>query len=89
MSRTRIGSARGPAFFHDITLGNNALDSTLGFSAKPGYDLATGWGTPNVARIVEALASEGSDRNIEFNDPGQAAGSTTGKASHTGATMTP
>ena len=34
--------------FHDITVGNNALDSPVGFSAGPGYDLATGLGTPDV-----------------------------------------
>jgi subtilase family serine protease len=89
LAERQYRSGHGPVFFHDITLGNNALDSTIGFSAKPGYDLTTGWGTPNVAEIVEALASEGSDRNPESNDPGQAGGSTTGQASHTAGTMAP
>jgi len=44
--------------FHDITLGNNRLSGTpLGFSAAIGYDLASGWGTPNVANLVPDLAS--------------------------------
>ncbi len=39
--------------FHDITKGNNQLVGTpLGFTAGPGYDDASGWGTPDVARLV-------------------------------------
>ncbi|MDE1853441.1 MAG: S53 family peptidase [Thaumarchaeota archaeon] len=44
--------------FHDITTGNNTLvGSTVGFSAGPGYDLGSGWGTPNVANLVSSLSS--------------------------------
>ncbi len=44
--------------FHDITVGNNRLFGTpVGFSAKAGYDLASGWGTPNVANLVADLVS--------------------------------
>jgi subtilase family serine protease len=35
--------------FHDITSGSN------GFSATTGYDLATGWGSPNGAALINAL----------------------------------
>jgi subtilase family serine protease len=38
------------ADFHDITGGNN------GFSATTGYDLATGWGSPNGSGLITALA---------------------------------
>jgi subtilase family serine protease len=47
--------------FHDITTGNNALDLTalafpaaseFGFAAAPGYDLATGLGSPNVSNLL-------------------------------------
>jgi subtilase family serine protease len=45
--------------FHDITSGNNALVGTgIGFAAAPGFDLATGWGTPNVANLVADLAAQ-------------------------------
>jgi subtilase family serine protease len=48
--------ARSTAYhldFHDITKGNNQLAGTpLGFTASPGYDDASGWGTPDVARLV-------------------------------------
>jgi subtilase family serine protease len=44
--------------FHDITAGNNQLGGTpVGYSAGTGYDLATGWGTPDVANLVAALAT--------------------------------
>jgi subtilase family serine protease len=36
--------------FHDITGGSN------GYSATVGYDLATGWGSPNGANLINALA---------------------------------
>ena len=36
--------------FHDITSGSN------GYSATTGYDLATGWGSPNGANLLMALA---------------------------------
>jgi xanthomonalisin len=36
--------------FHDITSGNN------GFPAKKGYDLDSGWGSPNGATLIDTLA---------------------------------
>jgi subtilase family serine protease len=36
--------------FHDITSGSN------GYSATVGYDLATGWGSPNGSALINALA---------------------------------
>lgn len=36
--------------FHDITSGSN------GYSATAGYDLATGWGSPNGSGLINALA---------------------------------
>jgi subtilase family serine protease len=43
--------------FHDITVGNNTVaGSTVGFNAGPGWDDASGWGTPNVANLVPLLA---------------------------------
>jgi Pro-kumamolisin, activation domain/Viral BACON domain len=43
--------------FHDITTGNN-FNSTVGsrWSAVPGYDLCTGWGTPNGQNLINTLA---------------------------------
>ncbi len=43
--------------FHDITTGNNTnLVNTNLFYAFPGYDLCTGWGSPNGTNIVNLLA---------------------------------
>ena len=45
------------ACFHDITTGNNTNASTsTKFFAVPGYDLCTGWGTPNGPNLIAALA---------------------------------
>jgi kumamolisin len=38
--------------FHDITSGNNGS-----YSAGPGWDACTGWGSPNGAAILKALAA--------------------------------
>jgi len=39
-----------PTDFHDIASGSN------GYSATTGYDLATGWGSPNGANLINALS---------------------------------
>jgi subtilase family serine protease len=44
--------------FHDITIGNN-IESVGGYYTAPGYDLVTGWGTPQVNSIVPALVAAG------------------------------
>jgi hypothetical protein len=53
------GSSYGDAF-HDIMSGNNdALDNCCGwpyYNAVPGYDLVTGWGSPNGQSLIDALA---------------------------------
>jgi hypothetical protein len=42
--------------FHDTTDGNNTNDySSNQFFATPGYDLCTGWGTPNGTNLINAL----------------------------------
>lgn len=47
-----------PADFHDITTGNNfSSDSPNEFAATSGYDLCTGWGTPNGMNLITALAT--------------------------------
>lgn len=77
----RIAQARrGRNDFHDITDGNNRLDSDLGFKAGHGYDLATGLGSPDVANLIADLAgaSAGSpsydDPDLSVGDQGHNAG---------------
>lgn len=50
--------ARYSADFHDITVGNDQLVGTsVGFTAKVGYDLASGIGTPVVSQLIVDLAA--------------------------------
>jgi kumamolisin len=51
----RLASANPPyPPLHDVTLGTN-----LAYSAGPGYDMATGLGTPDAWNLARDLASEG------------------------------
>jgi len=48
--------------FHDITTGNNELTmpypaGTAGYQATPGWDPATGWGSPDAQVLVPLLAA--------------------------------
>jgi subtilase family serine protease len=43
----------------DVTSGNNSFGVVTGFTASPGYDLASGWGTIDAAKLVPALAKIG------------------------------
>ena len=47
-----LGSGYAAAF-HDITSGNN------GFPAEAGYDLDSGWGSPNGSGLINALVGSG------------------------------
>jgi pseudomonalisin len=42
----------GAAVFHDITKGNNSVPGVTGFTAGPGYDLATGLGSVDASQLV-------------------------------------
>lgn len=48
-------SAKYATDFHDVTVGNNALNGP-GFSAGTGYDIPTGLGSPNAANLINDLA---------------------------------
>jgi hypothetical protein len=52
---------KGPFYtadFHDITSGNDfSAISPTNYPAVPGYDLCTGWGTPNGQNLINALVS--------------------------------
>jgi len=49
---SRQDSAGGAAVFHDITNGNNSVPGQSGYSATPGYDLATGLGSVDAYMLV-------------------------------------
>jgi kumamolisin len=44
----------GAASFHDVTIGNND-----GYSAAPGWDPCTGWGTPDGVALLQVLLAKG------------------------------
>jgi subtilase family serine protease len=60
----RIGhSPRYDRAFHDITHGNNTVTLLTGknldgYRARPGWDAATGWGSPNAQVLVPLLGKE-------------------------------
>jgi kumamolisin len=66
---TRVGNFNallhetiGPAgVLRDITSGNNDTDGLLDgqFSAGPGWDACTGWGTPDGIKLLDALKAPG------------------------------
>ncbi|GAA94916.1 hypothetical protein E5Q_01571, partial [Mixia osmundae IAM 14324] len=41
--------------FYDVVRGNTKGCGTLGFSASPGFDLASGWGSPRFRPLLEAV----------------------------------
>jgi subtilase family serine protease len=43
--------------FHDIVTGNINFAGITGYAAAPGWDAASGLGTPDVANLVKALTS--------------------------------
>ncbi|MGC1449786.1 MAG: protease pro-enzyme activation domain-containing protein [Candidatus Sulfotelmatobacter sp.] len=47
--------------FHDITSGSN------GYSATTGYDLATGWGSPNGSALLNTLAGSSSSPGFSLS----------------------
>ena len=56
------------AYFNDITSGNNDFTGTNGgrYPAGPGYDMASGLGTPNAAALASGLCAD----VLHVNNPG-------------------
>ena len=54
--------------FHDITAGSNTNSASPSrWSAVPGYDLCTGWGTPTGMGTINVLALFGGTMWVDFN----------------------
>jgi subtilase family serine protease len=54
----RIGnSPLYPKLFHDVTVGTNTINGVTGYNAGPGWDLTTGWGTPDLGGFIQALCA--------------------------------
>ncbi|HEY6292681.1 MAG TPA: S53 family peptidase [Terriglobia bacterium] len=75
---------------NDITSGNNAIGRAKGYSAGPGWDACTGWGSPNGAALAAALGASsgsgsppaGSPPPVSPPDPPPPAGPPPGKKKH-------
>ncbi|MEU1287441.1 S53 family peptidase [Kitasatospora sp. NPDC005856] len=52
----RLGAAGPAAGIVDVTEGSNTYAEVPGFTAGPGFDTASGWGTVDVPRFVRVLA---------------------------------
>ena len=51
-----LGNLQSPlSGLHDVIDGNNDDSGIPGYSAGPGYDQVTGWGSPNIAVLVAAF----------------------------------
>lgn len=59
----RLGGeqARGlrPPVFRDVVQGNNQVEASGGFTAGPGFDLASGWGAPLADALAAAISAPG------------------------------
>ena len=78
-----LGSSYG-SNFHDITSGSN------GASATTGYDLATGWGSPNGSGLISALAGSPSSPSFGLAaSPGSVTITQGGAGGTTTITVTP
>ena len=49
------GQTVGSAGCTDVKTGNNTTDAIGGYSAGPGYDAVSGWGTPNGQKLMAVL----------------------------------
>jgi hypothetical protein len=73
-------SASYHSCFHDITTGNNTNSSSpVKYQAVAGYDLCTGWGTPNADNLIPALLSPPLDNlrimpSLGFTSQGRSGG---------------
>ncbi|HMK30731.1 MAG TPA: protease pro-enzyme activation domain-containing protein [Terriglobales bacterium] len=56
--------------FHDITSGNNNNGRGKSYNAVVGYDLVTGWGSPNGQNLIDALAGSASLSFTLSDSPG-------------------
>jgi kumamolisin len=51
------GKTIGAMGCDDIKVGNNDTAAAGGYSARPGYDAVTGWGSPKGTALAEALSA--------------------------------
>ncbi|HEX8967635.1 MAG TPA: S53 family peptidase, partial [Chloroflexota bacterium] len=65
----RLYRMRAAAGIVDVTSGNNSFAGVVGFTAGPGYDLASGLGTVDATKLVMALTHDtGHDASDDTSD---------------------
>lgn len=64
-----IYAARGQGF-RDITVGDNGIPPATGYSAGPGWDACTGWGSPLGAQLATVLGGQGTAQPQNDGDMG-------------------
>ena len=62
-------SSASKSNYHDITVGNNkpSAGTGSGFNAVAGYDLVTGWGSPNGVTLINTLAGGTTTQTADFS----------------------
>ncbi len=84
-----LGNMRDTATtgIRDVTMGNNDYNGVTGFDAVPGYDQASGWGTPDVATFVMAFLGQPSATSTPTPTPTPATPTATPTATPNGAVL--
>jgi subtilase family serine protease len=62
-AQSRLKNGPSATGIVDVTTGTNTFGNVTGYQARPGYDLASGWGTIDAARFVPALAQAASQHS--------------------------
>ncbi len=53
----RLGKSN-PEVYRDVTIGNNTDEGVKGYSAGPGWDATTGWGSVNISKMIDVVNKE-------------------------------
>ncbi len=69
----RLASSAYDANFGDVTSGANGYGQVAGFPAGPGYDMASGLGTPNAQSLVPALCADSLTGSAQAGAPATSA----------------
>lgn len=57
----------GIGIYHDVSIGDNGVPGVPGFSAQLGYDLASGWGSPDVSNLVNFWNNNAGQPSFSIN----------------------
>ncbi|MGF6806705.1 kumamolisin [Paraburkholderia sp. Clong3] len=71
-----VGQTVGAVGCTDVTSGNNNTASVGGYSAGPGYDAVSGWGTPDGQALLDAIKA-----TLSSSTPAASAGASASPAS--------